>query len=193
LTPIIGIIASSKYIAPAVDAYESIATINAGGSSQVSFTSIPTTFEHLQMRCVVRSTNNMSNYNTATVVIRINGANIRGAIYAFNAIGTNGSSVTAGTSTSQQESYGIRVPTANIGANVFGVAVVDFFQYKNTNINKTWRGLSGYDDNSSNHCANLFESVMIDGNAISSIYLSTDYNYAWATGTQFALYGIKKA
>ena len=51
-----GIIASSY---PRVsNSYESIATVTvgAGGSSSISFTSIPSTYKHLQLRGIINST-----------------------------------------------------------------------------------------------------------------------------------------
>jgi len=55
LSPILGIWASQNY--PRItNSYESIATINvgAGGQSAATFTSIPSTFKHLQIRCIMK-------------------------------------------------------------------------------------------------------------------------------------------
>ena len=186
--------AASNSVTPTVPlSYESIATINAGGQTQVAFTSIPQTYSHLQLRMMVRSTINTGGYTQATVVLRINGSAIRGGIYAFHEFNGNGSTAASYGTTSSQEAYGVAVPTANIASNVFGVSTIDFLDYANTNKYKTWRGITGWDDNSSLGFARLFSGVMLETNAISSMYFSTDYNFAWASGTVFALYGIKSA
>ncbi len=186
--------AASNSVTPTVPlSYESIATISAGGQTQVAFTSIPQTYSHLQLRIMARSTINTGGYNQATVVLRINGAAIRGGIYAFHELNGNGSTATSYGATSSQEAYGAAVPTANIASNVFGVSTIDFLDYANTNKYKTWRGITGWDDNSSLGFARTFSGIMLETNAISSMYFSTDYNFAWASGTVFALYGIKSA
>jgi hypothetical protein len=186
--------AASNSVTPTVPlSYESIATISAGGQTQVAFTSIPSTYSHLQLRMMVRSTINTGGYNQATVVLRINGAAIRGGIYAFHELTGNGSTAASGGTVSSQEAYGVAVPTANIASNVFGVSTIDFLDYANTNKYKTWRGITGWDDNSSLGFAKTFSGIMLETNAISSMYFSTDYNFAWASGTVFALYGIKSA
>ena len=55
--PILGIMASSTSAANAVGDYESIATttVGAGGTSTVTFSSIPSTYSHLQVRVIARS------------------------------------------------------------------------------------------------------------------------------------------
>ena len=54
LPSLIGVIASSGGAAAAGTAYESIATVTvgAGGSSSVTFSSIPSTYQHLQIRYI---------------------------------------------------------------------------------------------------------------------------------------------
>lgn len=174
--------------------FESIQTINADGQSQVAFTSIPQTYTHLQMRCHVRSTMNYTDYNIASIVFRINGASIRGELYSFHSVtADNNSSPTAYGSISAQEAYALSVPTANIDANVFGVGVIDILDYRNTSKFKTFNVLSGTNDNTSYKIRRAqLSSMLYQGtDAINSIYLSTDYNFTWAYGTKFSLYGIK--
>ena len=63
--PILGIIASS-ITGSTLTSYESISTVTVGGggSASVSFTSIPATYTHLQVRAIVRTTS-ASNPNLA--------------------------------------------------------------------------------------------------------------------------------
>jgi hypothetical protein len=51
---ILGIIASSRLVAPPVGDFESIATVTVGGggAANVEFTSIPATYTHLQLRII---------------------------------------------------------------------------------------------------------------------------------------------
>jgi hypothetical protein len=62
LPSLIGIIASSGGAAAAGD-YESIATVTvgSGGSSSISFTSIPSTYQHLQVRAIQRCSSGVNN------------------------------------------------------------------------------------------------------------------------------------
>ena len=183
---ILGIVASGNY--PRVtNSYESISTVTvgAGGSSSITFSSIPSTYKHLQIRALVRATHAVTNgawfaqYNSDT------GSNY----YSYHLLYGNGSSagaVAGGTGTSML--WGDYVG-ANGAASTFGVAVVDVLDYQNTNKYKTSRGLYGFDLNGSGTIA-LASNLWMNTNAISSITLTPSSNN-FAQYSQFALYGIK--
>ncbi len=84
--PILGIIASSKF--GDVGDYESIATVSvgSGGSSSISFTSIPATYTHLQVRGIVRS-----NRADTGDDIKINFNGVTTTSYSSHIVGGNGS------------------------------------------------------------------------------------------------------
>lgn len=159
----------------------------AANQTTISFTNIPQTFKHLQLRGIVRSTN----------------AAFWGGLYAtFNSDSTssysnhhlvgNGSSAS---SSANANETGISIPFASVGtsatAGIFGSFVMDVLDYNNTNKFKTTRTLNGRDLNGggSEDRIGLSSGAWRSSSAITSIALTfatTDF----VTGTSFALYGV---
>ena len=73
--------------------------------------------------------------------------------------------------------------------SIFSASVMDILDYGNTNKNKTTRVLAGYDTNGGGEIS-LDSGLWINTNAITQIDIVAR-NYAFATNSQFALYGIK--
>ncbi len=187
MSPILGIIASSQQGGISNTSYESIATttVGAGGSSSVTFSSIPSTYQHLQVRFIGRSTSAGAN---DPAVVRLNG--IASNTYAIHYLYGDGSSASSAATTSYSYTYGGFIPASGATANVFGTAVWDLLDYSNTNKNKTIRTLSGFDNNGSGSIR--FTSGLVQTtNAITSITFTTDNAANFAQYSQFALYGIK--
>jgi hypothetical protein len=69
--PILGIIASSKLTVS--NSYESIATttVGSGGSATVTFSSIPATYKHLQVRTLIRSAGSDASYQHLSIHLHI--------------------------------------------------------------------------------------------------------------------------
>jgi hypothetical protein len=176
--------------APAVtNSYESIATVTvgAGGQSSVTFSSIPSTYKHLQLRCSLKTSRTSSNLSSTPITF--NGDT--GTNYTSHDIEGNGSSASASAATSQPAIDVGRVAGNNSAANIFGFEIIDILDYANTNKYKTLRMLNGYDANGSGVVA-LCSGLWLNTAAISSITFGTPYD---ATGylqySSFALYGIK--
>lgn len=180
--PILGILASSY---PAVStSYESIATVTvgSGGSSSITFSSIPQTYTHLQIRGIARR----SSINDNTIV-RFNSDN--GTNYATHYLLGSGSSASAGAESSVTRIY-VDVLTAS--ASSYAASVLDILDYGNTNKYKTTRSLAGIDLNGSGTM--FFSSgLWMNTNAISTIVLSLATGNSFEQYSQFALYGIKSA
>ena len=162
----------------AVGDFESISTVTvgAGGASSITFSSIPSSYTHLQ----VRISYGLSSSNNPTW--RVNG-DTTGSNYAGHHLWGDGSSANANAQTSGTV-YWSYIPNASYG----GAAVMDFLDYANTSKNKTVRTLTGSDANGSGEVA-LWSGVYLQTSAISSITL-----YGGSDFTQyskFALYGIK--
>lgn len=180
--PILGILASSTVTA--AGDYESIATVTvgSGGAADVEFTSIGSTYSHLQIRALTKCSN-------ADLVIRARFNSDTGANYATHYIEANGSTVASGAVTST--SYVMVGIAASGTAGQSGGFVLDILDYANTNKYKTTRTLSGCDNNGSGYvwpASGLWQNT----NAITSIKIYP------ASGTfqqysHFALYGIKSA
>ena len=175
--------------APAVtNSYESIATytVGAGGQSTISFTTIPQTFKHLQIRAIARTSNPTTLDDTW---IRFNSD--AGSNYRSHQLRGDGASATAADLGSATYAASFPVPGTSTTSSIFAGGVIDILDYTNTNKNKTVRSLSGYDANGS---GNIFfrSSLWLNTSAITQIDLT------WQNGaynapqySSFALYGIK--
>ena len=184
MTPILGITASS-ITASTLGDFESIATVTvgSGGASTIEFTSIPSTYQHLQIRLLARSTSTSSDG-----YIRFDGdtASNYGAHYLYG----DGSSALSGANTPTSLPNAAYFATSGSGSNTFGVAVIDILDYANTNKNKTYRSLSGFDNNGSGLIV-LYSGLWRSTNAIDSITLLRPPSNSFAQYTHAALYGIK--
>jgi hypothetical protein len=175
MSPILGIIASSRAVAS--NSYDSIATvtIGAGGASTASFTSIPSTYQHLQIR-VMAKTNDSNPYGNAAVTL--NGA---AGEYRHDLYGTGSAAGVSASATSFISYIG--------GTAQFGVAIIDILDYANTNKNKTIRSICGVDNNGSGLVA-MTSGLETSTSAVSSITLTSNSGN-FPQYSSFALYGIK--
>ena len=181
----------SSGVAASTSSYESISTVTvgSGGSASISFTSIPATYTHLQIRAIART--DRSAYFLDFGKITFNSDS--GANYTTHQLYGDGSSAIAYSATAQN--YGsilrftaVASPTPS---NTFGAAIVDILDYANTNKYKTIRNLGGADTNGAGELG-LYSGLWLNTSAISSINIApvgTQFNQY----SQFALYGIKGA
>ena len=181
--PILGTVAS-QFSSKPFWSYESIATVTvgSGGAADVTFSSIPATYTHLQIRCLTL-------FATAD-----SGANIRfnsdsGSNYSWHRILGNGSSVSAAAGANQ--TYGLVTIGAQSSSNIPGCSIIDILDYANTNKYKTVRDLAATDANGNGYIT-LLSSNWRSTSAITSIVIAGaggNFNQY----SQFALYGIKGA
>jgi hypothetical protein len=178
-------ILASKFV-PQGD-FESIATVvvGSGGAADVEFTSIPSTYQHLQIRGIVKSTTN----NTLYMNYAVNG--VAGTSYSSHYLFGNGSSAgsNAGNGASAASMYLGEFPST-AATNTFGAFVLDVLDYKDTNKNTTFRALAADDKNGSGvfgFSSGLFNST----NAITSIKFTPQAGPQIGQYSHFALYGIK--
>lgn len=174
-------------VGAAATSYESIATVTvgAGGSSGVTFSSIPSTYKHLQLRMIVREAG--TGANGSYVGLRFNSDT--GSNYSMHRLLGDGSTASAAAYTTQNTNYLERVASASQSANVFGAIVVDILDYTNTNKYKTIRNLGGWDSNGSGWVtfnSNLWQST----SAVTQIDLGIDTGN-FQQYSHFALYGVK--
>jgi hypothetical protein len=186
LPSLIGVIASSGGVAAAGD-FESIATVTvgAGGQSSVTFSSIPSTYQHLQVRYMPR----ISTSDTAeNCWLQFNGDT--GSNYTFHFLDGNGSSASAGGAGSQTRIFAGRAGAASSGSNIFGANVLDVLDYANTNKYKTARILGGIDRNGDGNIR-LDSGVWMNTAAVTSLTISPTTANNFVQYSSFALYGIK--
>ena len=184
--PILGIIASSITGNLVTNSFESIATASGTGSSGIiTFSSIPSTYKHLQLRTLMRNTGSGS--GEQSVLITMNSDT--GANYATHRLTGNGSSAGAQSYTSGTAIVPYFNPENGAASNVYGVYVIDLLDYANTSKNKTIRLFGGVDYNGSG-TVGLISGAWFNTNAITSITL-TSGGGNWTTAAKFALYGIR--
>ena len=172
-----GVIASSGGVA---SSYESIATVTvgSGGASSVSFSSIPSTFTHLQVRGIIftsGATNPSFNFNSDTT-----------SSYSWHHLWGTGSAANSNSGSTQTFMYFNYNPSSSYPS----AFVMDVLNYASTSQYKTCRAIAGSDTNGGTSEMALWSGLWQKTNAISSI----TFNGAlanFANYSHFALYGVK--
>ena len=166
--------------------YESIQTYTLSSSqATISFTSIPSTYSHLQLRIMGRTTRTSDTQNA--FIYTFNGSS-SGYGYTHRMSG-NGASTSSDAPNGSTYSFGSAMATDGSASNVMGVAVMDIVDYTSTDKYKTTRILGGNDQNGSGQIF-LTSGLWQNTAAINRIDLSVD-SFNWAAKTTIALYGIK--
>ena len=174
----IGAITAGLYgtgVPPVTNSYESIATVTLGSAaSSITFSSIPSTFKHLQLRASAKGTANI--YAT----MRFNGDTTATNYYSHELRGS-GSSASAA---ADNNAY-----INDLQGTNYNAIIIDFLDYADTNKYKTTRMLNGLDNNGTGVI--LFQSNLWKNTAAISSMVFTTNTSTFAADTKFALYGIK--
>ena len=196
--PILGIVASSNYqrVAPDTGAMFPLGMVQvgSGGAANIEFTSIPSTYTHLQIRSIAQS--DRGTYGIDSIQIQLNSDT--SSNYATHWLYGDGSSASAGaitTNTYLRPGDGLIGTSTGNSSLVWGAAIIDFLDYKNTNKYKTVRALQGVDLNgtvaSVGGRVGLGSGVWLSTNAVTSIKIYPQAGTKWNQYSSFALYGIK--
>lgn len=169
--------------------YESIATstVGAGGASSITFSSIPSTYQHLQLR--VLAITNRASY-ADDLEIEFNG-DTGTNYYQGHRLAGDGSSASS-------SAYGTAAyivagrATGNTSSTTLGVSIIDILDYRSTNKHKTVRYLGGMENNSNGE-AMLGSGLWFPSTiaAITSIKITPGVGTSFSNLSHFALYGIK--
>jgi hypothetical protein len=186
--PILGVVASSISGNLYNASYESISTVTvgAGGVSSVTFSSIPQTYTHLQVRMIARTNRALSDVDAA--ILRYN-SDTNSNNYTYHEIVGSGSAVSVYGSGAPEAVQMYSTTGATALANAFGVGITDILDYSNTNKYKTQRNFGGHDTNGSGQIR-INSGLWINTNAISSMTFTPASGTLFNQYTQFALYGI---
>ena len=189
--PIPGIFASS--VLSDTSAYFPIATttVASGGTASITFSSIPNTYTHLQLRITAQS--NRTTYGIDNAYFQFNSDTTANYSYHFmNAEGTSAGYSTAINSTSI--SAGDRIIGTSVGSGTWGSLIVDILDYTNTSKYKTTRYLSGCDTNGLvagfAGMVNFGSGMWLDTSAINTIKFAA-FGGNLNQYTIATLYGIK--
>jgi hypothetical protein len=189
---VIGNILAGVYadLAPAGD-FESIATVTvgSGGTATITFSSIPSTYQHLQLRVFAQT--NRSAATGDYLEIRFNSDT--GSNYNGHLLGGNGTNAVAAVEGNLTYMIAERI-SCTTQTNIFGAVIMDILDYKSTNKNKTTRHLGGYDVNGDAQTNNIVlgSGLWINNTtAINSIAIEPAGGTLFNQYSHFALYGIK--
>jgi hypothetical protein len=171
-------------VVAAATSYESIATTTLSSSqATITFSGIPATYTHLQLRVLARSTAATTQDNA---FFRLNTDTT--SSYSYHYLYGTGSAAASGGGVTQTSNILDGEPGTSIGSNIFAATVLDILDYADTNKYKTSRMLTGWDGNGSGNIA-LQSGLWMKTNAINTITITNGASFA--ANSSFALYGIK--
>ncbi len=160
----------------------------ASAQATITFSNIPQTYKHLQIRLSAREEGAASNA-AQQMAFRFNGDS--GDNYSLHRLFGNGATVSSDSYTSSITS--IRVAGLSGGsttANVFSGGIVDVLDYFNTNKRKTVRSLAGADLNDTNGFIFFSSGCWENTAAITSLTITATSGANFAANSMFALYGV---
>jgi hypothetical protein len=200
MSPILGIYASqiSGHLWAPSPSYDSIATVTvgSGGSSSITFSSIPSTYTHLQIRLYAQT--NRGTYGGDNPYFRVGVSSVdSGSNYSWHNLYGDGSSTGA--------NYGSSASYINVlnggclgttAGSSFGAVVIDLLDYSNTSKYKTTRALGGTDDNGASSGGfgrgiGINSGLWQSTSAIGIITLYPTNGTSFNQYTSAALYGVK--
>jgi len=168
-------------------AFESIATyVLSTSTSSVTFSSIPQTYKHLQIRVMTRDDRGTTLNNQH---LQLNGVGTTD--YSNATIFSTGSgSMNVYRDVSQQKTDYIYEPANNMTPNLFGTTIYDILDYSSTTKNKTIKYLGGYSNNGAGHLSWNVSGLFLT-TAVSSLTFTNSGTTQFVPYSHFALYGIK--
>lgn len=160
-------------------------TVGSGGASSIEFTSIPSTFAHLQVRLIGRSTyaSQMRQFS-----IRLNGVST--SSYSSHQLYGDGSGAYGNGASSQTSVYAGNCFGASISSSIFSAAIIDILDYSSTSKNTTIRAFAGSDSNSVQGNVFVSSGLYINTAAIAGFQIYPDLGN-FAQYSTAALYGVK--
>ena len=186
----VSLLAGNDFYTPYV--YQSIATASLSSTqATITFSSIPSTYKHLQIRTM--GLTNRGTYGYDGMTFTFNGDTAMN--YATHGLNGNGAGVSAsGIGTGTYNYIYFDFANGTTVNNYPGCSIIDILDYANTNKYKTVRALGGADLNGTIASVpgriNYISGLWLSTNAITSITF-TPVNNSFVQYSHFALYGIK--
>jgi hypothetical protein len=177
--PIFGITASSNMSTKLTDFYQIATTTLGSAQSSITFSSIPQTYTHLQIRGIAKST------ATDDTWMQVNSDTATN--YSWHALrGSGGAASSFGGASANKMWTGYGMSDTGI----FRSSIIDILDYTNTNKFKTFRTYSGCDTNTSTGWIEFISGNWRSTSAVTSITLFPNSgNYGQYSS--FQLYGVK--
>lgn len=161
-------------------------TILSSTASSVTFSSIPSTYKHLQIRATMRA--NRSGAESEIFALRINGDTA--ANYSAHVLLGNGGSVSSTSYTGESYIRGEAFAANDDITNAFGATVIDVLDYANATTYKQTRFASGR-CGSTQFAISVRSGSWRSTSVVSSVTLLTYFGSSFVAGSRFSLYGIK--
>jgi hypothetical protein len=164
-------------------AWDSIATttVGAGGAASITFSSIPQTYTHLQLRLFAFGN------TTDSGLIRFNSDTATN--YSWHALTGTGAAASANANSTVNFIVGNGYNLGPNSTTIAFVTIIDILDYANTNKYKTLRSLDGTDRNGTGQVT-LLSGNWRSSSAITSISLAPNTG-SFTQYSSFALYGVK--
>jgi hypothetical protein len=171
----------------ATSAFDSLGAVYVStATSTITFSSIPQTYQHLEIRSL--GANSASSNQYVKLVFNSD----TGANYAEHHLSGNGTSTPSGANSSLSNGgfyWGMGLPGTSL-SNVFGAGVTSILDYSSTSKFKTILSFDGFDANGSGG-VELVSNLWRSTSAITSITLTVNEGNNFRPYSQFSLYGIK--
>lgn len=188
--PILGTYAS-QFSGKSFGSFESIASVTAGGGeSSLTFSSIPGTYKHLQIRGWHKAASTSGSYVNADMTFNSDNGNnytyhlLRGDSFGVSASG--------GSNTASSKPNLLGYANNSAYTNMVGVSIVDIIDYASTSKYKTTRTITAINNNATPSLFDLYSNLWLNTNAITTITITQQGGYnGFFAGSTFALYGIK--
>ena len=163
-------------------------------AASVTFSGIPTTYEHLQIRMSARNT---WPYPQGTGALTFNGT--AGTAYSTHGMAATGTGPSANPYTGEANTKiprlttgdGIGGTTGGVASTDFAPAVIDILDYRNASKNTTVLSMGGNSLTTTGPYVWFVSGLFDDTTVITSITL--DSNGSWMRGSEFTLYGLNSS
>jgi hypothetical protein len=168
----------------AAGAFELIESqVLAATATSVTFSSIPQTYKHLQVRFTSRFTDAFTSSNFS---FRVNGDTA--ANYASHRITNQSASISADNLSATSTPYLGFMPGGSTTANTFNSGIIDLLDYTSTVKTKTFKAFIGSESSSRMSIAG---GLWNNTSAVTSLTFREPSGLTLAIGCRFSLYGIK--
>lgn len=163
-------------------------------TSSISFSNIPQTYTHLELRYILKGSTSASGDFT---IIRVNGDGDINNYVTYHFTNATGSAISNGGQLTGVEA-GVRMGniTTTMGSyssTNYATGIISIFDYKNTNKTTIIKTVNGYNnDAGSAGGMSIFTGLYLPTTAVTSFTISPNTNNL-AVGSSVSLYGIKGA
>ncbi len=166
-------------------------------AASVTFSSIPATYEHLQLRCNLKSNRTNSSDPVRVCLGDSSDSPVdTGSGYYSHYLSGNGSNAGAGVFGSTSLRIG-RVAGSKTDENAanYGTTVIDIFDYANANKNTTVLGIGGLAGVSSatGTVVVLASGIWETASVVTAVRVEAADGSGWIRGTEVTLYGLKSS